>query len=180
MQGNEAAEEKLLKFYIAKYSGFLIKNNIPKADIPAVFGRAFFKLIGRLKDHTKTEVDSVRNYFFTILKNCAADYHKKKKRDDEKSLEIDKNPNRPSLELNPDSEQVELEKKLLFEDRMDLVEKAIKKLGKKCQDVLIAYYFQGLKPKKIAEQLGYKSGAVVSQTRLVCFKKLLEEIRKIK
>ncbi len=69
----------------------------------------------------------------------------------------------------------QIQEKEIKENRFYVLEKAIRRLGGKCQEVLNFYYIQKLSMKAIAEKLGYGSVATAKTRKYKC----LAQLRKI-
>jgi len=111
---------------------------------------------------------SLKTYLFGIGKRMIFNYHKKNKNiiplesklhiTDNEIVEIDFN--------NTPEPTVEQQLLRVFFD----------KLGKKCQEVLILFYYRGLSIEEIVEKSGYDNINVVSSQKSRCLKQLKEMI----
>lgn len=72
------------------------------------------------------------------------------------------------FELDDDLNIESIEEHLKIEEQYIVAEDAISKLGERCRELLIKFYFQSIKLKKIAEQMGYSSENTVKNQKYKC------------
>ncbi len=172
LKGDEKSLDLLVKRYLNQIYGFVFKYVNDKEIAEDITQETFLKVWRNLKKVDKNK--SFKSWIYTIAKNTALDFLKKKKsvpfsrfeRDDGKNILFDVLPDKRLL---PDkvSELLELKKAFLS---------AIAELSIKYKTVLSLYYYQYLNFREISEVLEEPINTIKSRHRrgLVLLKGIIQ------
>lgn len=110
-------------------------------------------------------LDSMRNYIFTICCNLASS--SKRKIDKENQIANDFSKNALAEDEN---------EKELAENRLAHVEQGLEALSEKCKKIMLYFYRDGASLSTISRLMGYSSENVAKNAKHRCLKKLIELI----
>ncbi|WP_321287706.1 sigma-70 family RNA polymerase sigma factor [uncultured Sunxiuqinia sp.] len=159
----------IYRYYRNDFIGWVVTNNrlnsdeaeeIFQASVVAMYEN---KINGKLKEFTS----SAKTYLFSVGKNKAKDYAKKKKNIEDFSFE------RYVMFDNSDDE---IAVKKDFEERYEKVEAILKSLGSPCYPLLRLFYFERRSWKSIAAILTYKNANSAKNMKYKCEAKIREQI----
>ena len=134
-----------------------------------IYQEAFVVLRKHAIQGKLSKIDSsLKTYLFGIGKRMIFNYHKKNKNTIplESKLHI----------LDQKVEEISFDLAVEPSVEQQLLRKFFDTLGKKCQEVLILFYYRGLSVEEIAEKSGYDNTNVVSSQKSRCLKQLKEMI----
>lgn len=140
---------------------FISKNSGNDEDAADIFQNAivvFYKKI-RLGDLVLN--CSIKTYLYSICRNLWLDELRAKKKkqsliDELKAVEVEASA---PAELNPDG-------------RVALIMKSIEQMGADCKKILGLFYFDRMRMKEIASEMGYANEKVAKNIKARCMKKL--------
>lgn len=149
---SEAGERLIKKYYssVYQYCFLHIRDNNYAEDFTQETFARFFESLKTYKEYGKT-----KSYLYCIAGNIIKNHYAKKK-----DLLLDEIPEIPENTMTD------------IEIRMD-IEHAIDELSDEMKEVVILFFFQGLKQKEIAEVLNIKLSLV--KYRISKSKKILAE-----
>ncbi len=153
----------------AAFFNFGKKYGIDQDVAADIYQEAFVVLRKQaVKGKLNTVDSSLKTYLFGIGKRMIFNYHKQNK---------NTIPLESKLHI-ADNEVVAIDFDNTTEPTVEqrLLRKFFDTLGKKCQEVLISFYYRGLSIEEIAEKLGYENTNVVSSQKSRCLKQLKELI----
>lgn len=149
-----------LGIYVQQHSG----TDMDAEDVFQEVIVAFIDLVQRDKFRGES---SIKTFLFALNRNIWLNELKKRNRASarETRYELERSTEDPGVAhyIGAREERQQL---------MDL----ISKLGSVCQQILLAYYYEGLSMKQILEQLKYENEQVVRNKKHKCMKKLNEMI----
>ncbi|MEO0102887.1 MAG: RNA polymerase sigma factor [candidate division WOR-3 bacterium] len=144
-EGDESAVAKIYENYRSLIYAYAFKVFKNQDDAEEVVARTFEKFLTFLPS---LKSGNLAGWLFIVAKNEIAEIHRERTK--EESLEaMEKSPPRESSPANPNPEDLLLQKR----DWEELV-KALLKLPKDYERVLILYYLEGYEVKEIAQKLG--------------------------
>ena len=136
-----------------KITNYIKQNGGSKSDAEDIFQEALLHLIEKCQ-HPAFKVEStLTTYLYSVCKNLWRNQLRKSK---------------PELLAEDDdfSEDAEDSNELIL-----LAEKAIKKLGRKCQDLLNMFYVQRFSMEAIAQELGFANPKSAKNQKYKCLTK---------
>ncbi len=145
------------------------KNGGTMDDAKDIFQEAILIFSDKLQQKSFNLNCKVTTYLYSIVRNLWLRRLDQDKKEGLKLI-IDEN-DYEYIRL----EDGDLEQKEIKEMQLDLVEEVMGTLQKKCQQVLIAYYYKRFSLKEVAQQMGY-SYDFVKQKRKRCVDRLKKEI----
>jgi RNA polymerase sigma-70 factor (ECF subfamily) len=168
--GDQQAFKYLLEKYwndVYRFQLSQIDNASEAEDITIeTFAKAFEKI------HTYKEKYSFKNWLLTISKNTYTDrFRKKKRQKDTLSLDNEKDYKKDKILNIPDDNSEE--DRLILEQKLNKIQKALSKLKPKYREILKLRYFDEMSYKEIAEKTGESISNV--KVRLMRAKKLLAQ-----
>ena len=166
--GMDAAVRMLYGSYFDFLGIYVQQHSGSDADAEDVFQEvivAFIDLVQRDKFRGES---SIKTFLFALNRNIWLNELKKRKRAAarETKYEREQSTEDPGVAHYIGAR----------EGRQQLME-VIGRLGSVCQQILLAYYFEGLSMKQILEQLKYENEQVVRNKKHKCMKKLDELIQ---
>lgn len=104
---------------------------------------------------------SIKTYLFAICRNKALEYKRRlQKLSPEEAI--------PTLEMHVN----ESEEHDIYEQKLEVMSKALDILGDPCKKLLQLYYYQQQKMTEITEALGYKNADTAKNQKYKCMKRL--------
>lgn len=133
--------------YLPKVEQLIVSNGGSKIDAQDVFQEALIVLIKKAAQPDFTLTASVDTYLYSVCKFIWNNELRKrgKSRESELPSEID------------DTAEQELGAYLEKESRIKQVEMVLRALGKRCQQVLVLFYYKAMSMVDIAKQMGLSS-----------------------
>jgi RNA polymerase sigma-70 factor (ECF subfamily) len=147
LKGDEKSLEIIIRRYLKPIYSFAYKYVGNSQDAEEITQDTFIKMWRHLRRFDKHR--SFKTWIFTIAKNTAIDFLKKKK----------------TIPLSELSEIVKDEKTIEYKDITDEFAMIIKKLSPKYQEVLSLYYSDHFTFREIAETLGEPLNTIKSRHR---------------
>ncbi|MGK0316598.1 MAG: RNA polymerase sigma factor (sigma-70 family) [Saprospiraceae bacterium] len=164
--GNIASSQKamrhLYKTFYPMTKNMVCKYNGNTADAQDVFQDSVIIVYNKIKQADFTVTSKLSSYMYSVSKNLWF----KHLRDNKKSSN-----NLDISGLQIDSFE-RIDESLEFTDRQVMLGKLLMESGKKCFDLLKAFYFEKLRVKKIVELHNYSSDQIVRTQKLRCIKKI--------
>jgi len=156
--------------------GSLIKKTkCTQDEAEELFIEAILELREMVISGKTTKILNLKSYIFGICYNLWLTEIKKAKKKHEAQDHVERyfyDYLRDDALLN---EELVYKKTLL-----EISNKALKKLGDNCQDIIKQYYLDNLSMSEIAEKFDFSSPDVAKTTKSRCFKKLMNEVEKLK
>lgn len=158
--------------YLPKVTAHIRKLNGTRTDAQDVFQEALIILIQKAESPDFRLTSSIHTYLFGtchfLWKN-----------------ELRKRGKLPTADLAPqqDPAATELNNYLERETKIRQAETALRQLGKRCQELLVLFYYRALSMKAIAQQMGFTSENVAKNQKYKCLEqaklKLKEQLNTI-
>lgn len=167
-QGSDDVLQKVYNQNRDKFINFARRYNVGEEDIIDAYQDAYIVFYNNVKKGKITELtSSVSTYLFSIGKHIIFDKIKKN-----------------AKTINPDFEVTLLQKDEVTDFEVSsglspeqkLLQKHFSSLGKKCQELLTLFYYNGLTVKEILESTSYETENVVKSSKSRCLKTLKERI----
>jgi len=158
---NDQAMTYLYTSLYGRVQRFICYNKGNKEEVKDVFQDAllaFFKLV---KQNKVTEETKVEAYIFSMCRNLWFKKLKKNKRE----------PSFPVEELEIPIEDV-LTQELFSDDKASFLNKVIKEIGKGCESILLAFYYERQSMEEIALSMNLSNTQVAKNKKYKCLKKL--------
>lgn len=151
--------------YRAEFLNFGKRYNLDHDALADVYQVAFLALRKRAVQGKLEHIEcSMKTYLFGIGKFKIYDALKVRKR--EVSYETQLHV------AGEEISEIEIDDEPRLTEKQILLQKYLKELGEKCQQVLTMFYYRGLNIKEIAEQAGYNNENVVKAQKSRCLKTL--------
>ncbi len=163
------AISKLYYLHRDAFFNFGRKYGIDKDTMADIYQETFVVLRRQaLKGRLAAVKSSFKTYLFAVGKRMIFNYYKKYK---------NIVPLESVLHIVDDKvENIELDEPQKLSVEQKLLRKFFDKLGKRCQEMLILFYYRGLTIEEIANKSGYENTNVVSSQKSRCIKQLKEMI----
>tara|TARA_B100000809_G_C15055134_1_gene500395 strand:- start:684 stop:1208 length:525 start_codon:yes stop_codon:yes gene_type:complete len=136
-------------------------NQGNKQDAEDVFQEALVLFCEKVTSENFKPTSSINTYLYGVCKNLWRNHLRKK---------------RP--ELTEEFSDVEDEITIEDSDRIQLAQKALDILGKKCLHLLELFYIKSFKMDEIAQQLGFASGKSARNQKYKCLAKAKSSLNK--
>lgn len=169
----KSGNNNCLKSLFEKYSDYCISNLMRKYDcLPEDAEDIFLDSLLVFRDNILLDklsyLTNLRNYVYTIccnqyLRRYQVESRKRKKEEELRFNIYDEN-----------DEDDEYKKELLKITNLALIN-----IGEKCKELLALFYAEGNDMNEIAKMMDFKNSSVAKTAKSRCFKKLMEEVRKI-
>lgn len=161
VKDQESAFSYLYQVLFAKTVMYIRKNNGTAEEARDIFQDAlfvFYKVVreGRVEENTNPEA-----YIYTVFRNLWLKKLQKAKRETALDESIHDSPIAP--------EQLD---QLLQTEQHVLLREALQSLGKDCQTILIAFYYNQMRMEEIVKTLNYTNVQVAKNKKYKCMKKL--------
>jgi len=140
---------------------FITKNSGNKEDAADVFQDAIVIFYDKIRTKNFKLDCSIKTYVYSVSKYIWLNKLKKNKKIISLDEQIDEIKILPS----------EVEKSETSERQVELL-KMIEKLGNKCKEILIYYYFDRIKMRQIAVKMNFANEQVAKNKKSHCLKKL--------
>ncbi|MEM9820528.1 MAG: sigma-70 family RNA polymerase sigma factor [Bacteroidota bacterium] len=147
---------------------FVLNNNGAVSDVDDIFQDglvAFYKLARRGKLHAQINVEA---YLYSICRNMWLKQLKKSSRESPISEEMKAIPVEESIIRD-----------LIDEERRNLLDKVLEKLGSKCKKILLYFYYDRLSMKEVSQKMDYANEQVAKNKKSACMKKLRTLIQEL-
>ncbi|MEO1516828.1 MAG: sigma-70 family RNA polymerase sigma factor [Bacteroidota bacterium] len=161
---DEALKAMYFHFY-PKMEDYILRNSGTKVDAADVFQDAIVVFFTKLVKHDLQLNCSIYTYLRSICRNRWLSDLRLQKR----TTELE-----PASQEQPSDEDVL--QTLLKDEQEKMVAKVLGQMGEDCRKVLIFYYFDKLRMKKIAELMRYSNEQVARNKKSTCLRRLRELI----
>lgn len=162
-EGKKDKAFQLLYKLWPQFLGYVTKQGSSKEQAEDVFQDAIFVFYKRLSDQKFVFEGSLKTYLFNTAKY----------------LWWKENKNKREVEVISDflgEESEELEFALEKEAKIQKAEQAIESLGEKCQQILEAFYYKGMRMVEIAKQFGYGSEKSAKNQKYKCLERARKQL----
>ncbi len=149
--------------YFPTVSRLLKKRGGKAEDIEDMFQDAVFIFYKKALKGDLDNNSDVGSYLYTVTKNLWVN----KMQRDNKSISYDNLVTEETVEETPYSQ-------LISEEKEKNIRAVFAQLGARCEELLIARFYHGMKMKDIVENLGFKNEDSVKTQQYKCKQKLLE------
>lgn len=159
-KGNTTVLKHCYKKALGQVEGMMIKNGGSKEDAKDLFHDALIVLNSNCRNTDFQLTSSLSTYLFSICRYSWLNQVNKKKKGEEMIRIV-----------------YEETWQLAYKSTNELVDsimEAMDRLGNKCKEILLDYYYGKYSYKEIAENLSYASAQVVRQQKYRCIQKLKE------
>lgn len=163
----EAGAELYAYFPVVKK--LVLKSNGSREDAEDVYQDGLMILMQKVKSPDFVLSSSLKTYLYSVCRYVWSD----RLRQRERMLLTDVNR---IADPNP----VEEDGLLKREEEDRLSEKAFLRLGDKCRELLVMFYFRKIPMKDIAVQLGFSSEKVAKNQKYRCLEKAKAELQALK
>ena len=143
---------------------FVIANSGTRESAADIFQDAIIIFFEKVREEEFVLSSTIKTFLFAIAKNTWLNKLRGKK--------IDAGLDDFGVDAHLIAKCVDLE----ASERVDLLEKTVRKLGENCQKIITLYYFDKLRMKKIAEDMGFANQQVAKNKKMLCMKKLREKV----
>ncbi len=168
-KSNEKDISKLYYLHRDAFFNFGKKYGVSQDTMADIYQETFVVLRRQAIEGRLKEINSsFKTYLFAVGKRLIFNYYKKYK-------------NIVSLEsvlhiVDDKAEKINLEEPSELSVEQKLLRTFFDKLGKRCQEMLILFYYRGLTIEEIANTSGYENVNVVSSQKSRCLKQLKQMI----
>lgn len=160
----ETYNNQLRVLYKSMYpmvESYILNNSGNKAEAADIFQDAIVIFYNKIRKENLELTCSIQTYLIAVSKNLWLNRWKK----------IKKTTNADQLE-NEHSKDIIAVEEIMKKEENEMIHQLIQQLGKKCQEVLVSYYFDKMKMKDIAERMGFQNDQVAKNRKSSCLKKL--------
>ncbi|MEM1319685.1 MAG: sigma-70 family RNA polymerase sigma factor [Bacteroidota bacterium] len=140
--------------FVRKYKGI-------EADVEDIFQDGLIALLKLARRGQLAADVNVEAYLFSICRNLWFKQLQKKK--------VNINPD--DLQMAAPAEEVPLYSMMKSEEQQEILN-ALQQLGEDCRKVLVYFYYDRMRMRKIADLMGYASEQVAKNRKSECMKKL--------
>ena len=162
MHSNEAALRMVYKDYYFMIEKYILSNSGNKEDARDIFQETMLSFYKNIKHGNYVLKSKISTYIYSISKNLWL------KKINRKKKEISLN----GLDLNNTSSDQDIQGSLEYSEKQLLIGKLLMTVGSQCSKILKLYYYERLKMKKIALEMGLASDKVAKNQKARCLKKL--------
>ena len=157
--------KEIYQVFFPDIERFILKNRGNKEDAHDVFQEGMYMLHHEVMTKDFIVKSGLNNWLFIVCRNIWYQSLKKK----------GKMPISSELDTNTISDDMDVTKMMVMNERKELYLRKFAELSEACQKIL-TLFFEKTKMVKIAEELGYKNVNVVKKKKSLCQKKLIELI----
>lgn len=173
-QLNSSSEQKsnaALKHIYGKYfpviRTYVLSNSGKAADAKDIFQDSIAALYLHVRKESSESVQSIKGYLMTVSKNLwLKKIRAAKVRTD----------HREKVEIHQSAEVPDPLKLFVNQEQTDLLKNIVRMLGEECQKVLMLFYYEKYKMKKIAQAMNFADEQAAKNKKYKCLKKLKEKI----
>jgi len=166
IEGLKSRDETIIKFFYTnnkvKAFSLLLKYGVRENECLSIYNDSVISLIENLKRGKFKEQSKLSTYLLSIAKfKCFKEFKRQKK---------------TNLVLNEEIKNIDIQDDPYdFEDldssRIEKATNALQKIDETCRNILVSFYYEGVKLAKLAKDLGYSQDFIrVKKGR--CLKKL--------
>lgn len=159
-KGNTTVLKYCYKKTLGLVEGMVMKNGGSREDAKDLFHDALLVLNNNCRTTDFELTSSLSTYLYSVCRYSWLNLVNKRKRSED-----------VNVKLYEETWQVAYKSTTSM---MDAMMQAMDKLGEKCKEILLDYYFGKFSYEEIAENLDYASGQVVRQQKYRCIQKLKE------
>lgn len=143
--------------YLPKVQAMFRTQGGTKNDAQDVFQEALIILVQKAQQPNFSLTASIDTYLYSVCRLLWKN-------------ELRKRGKLPIADLgeNLDPAEQELNQAIERESRIKQAEDALRQLGKRCQEVLVLFYYRALSMKDIAKQMGFTSETVAKNQKYKC------------
>lgn len=161
----KAVRDKALeKVYVKNFpiiQGFIKKNNGNNEDAADIFQNAILIFYKKVCSGNLKLTCSIGTYVYSICRNLWMDELRSKKKNQTLISELE------VVEIEEDEQIVDD-----IDGKIDLIAKLMNQIGADCKKMLRLFYFDRLRMKAIAIEMGYANEKVAKNLKGRCIKKL--------
>lgn len=157
----EEALNTLYKIHYPAIKKLITKNQGTANDAKDIFQDAIIIFYKQTRKEEFQLRSSIQTYLYSVSRNLWLTCLNKRKK------EVQLPDNREVVSL--DETQMEL---LYKRDEANVLRELIGKLGEKCRELLLAYFFEKMKMAQIANNLGYSNEQVAKNKKYKCMLRL--------
>lgn len=167
----EKTVDKAVRYLCITYKSsiysLLMSRSLDLDSAEHIFNDSILALIKNAKKGLLDHPDAqIKPYLIVICKNKAATWFNKNKGHQDRTINI----NDPSIQKELIEE--DFLEQMMSKEKKEAIRTLIKKLGEKCQTILIGFYIHGLSMEALATKLNYANEQVARNKKAKCMKKL--------
>ena len=161
--GNRQQLAIIYRTYRSEFITWLSANHAcSREEAKEIYQISILTLYENILSEKLSELSSgLKTYLFAIGKNKFQELNRKRQR-------LESTENSDGLELAEIESWEHLEK----EQRLQVMERSLEKLGDPCKTLLELYYFHGLSMDEISKKVGYKNRATAKNLKCKCIVRL--------
>lgn len=156
---SDTREKGLVLLYrnLPKVQAMLRTQGATKNDAQDMFQEALIVLVQKAQQPNFSLTASIDTYLYSVCRLLWKN-------------ELRKRGKLPTADLgdNLDPAEQELNQAFERESRIKQAEAALRQLGKRCQEVLVLFYYKAMSMKDIAKQMGFTSENVAKNQKYKC------------
>ena len=177
-KGNNDGLEHIIREYRDWcVNGLLKKTDCSPDEAYDIFIEAVLNLRERILAGKVEHLTSIKNYLYGTCYNMWLNSYKKRKKQYASLSDAEwYYQNEAEEEFGIDGSTAELWRKKM----LSVSQEAIAALGENCRKVISYFYIERRSMVEIAEIMNFSSQSVAKTTKFRCFKKLMEEVEKLK
>ena len=157
----DQAFAELYKEYYPMISSFIQTNNGSKSDAADIFQDALIVIYDKIREPKFQLTCSIKTYLYSICRNLWLKKLAKRKKQTVVKDTV------PPIELMPNIAEI-----LETNEQTTLVANLLKQIGDDARQILIYYYFEGLKTKEVTEKMGFANDFVTRNKKSNSLKRL--------
>lgn len=158
---HNSALESIYRDHYPVIKSFILKNNGSEIEAQDIFQDAIIVFYEKMRLSDFVLTSSIRTFIYSVSRNLWLNRLKVQSR---------------SIELNDEIEMISIEPNIVnaleSNELNDLIFGEISKIGADCKKVLIHYYYDRMRMKKIAELMSFANEQVAKNRKSSCMKKL--------
>ena len=152
--------------YFSAVRALVMKFGGKLSDVEDLFQDGIAHLIMNIRKGNFRAESNIKTYFLTICKNL---WFQKRRRENIFKEIKQKLPDKEKSDHTPESI-------LLFKEKVNILDKALKILGSPCQEI-ITLWSLNYSMKEIAQQTNYKNAAVARKKKHQCLQNLIKWVK---
>lgn len=164
-ENDSRAYKKLYAEYFAMAKYFVLKNSGNFEEAQDVFQDAVIVLYEKTKSPGFSLTCTLKTYLYSIVRNLWLKALSKRK------IKVSITDYEKYYNIAIAEEHVE------DENKISKVNAALEKLGEKCRQLLISYYFEKKRMQRIAEEMGYEKAVNAKSQKYKCMQQLKKLVK---
>lgn len=163
----EAAVRAIYDNHYKRLTGYILQNNGNRQDAEDIFQEVVVAFIELVKRNKFREQSSINTFLFAITRHTWLNELKRRGR----ALKREENYERGM-------EKIEADTCHFLDDRDNRAQiiSLVEGLGRKCRQILLAFYFEKKSLKEILGETGYENEQVVRNKKYLCLKQLEQKL----